>query len=116
MSNTTKSSKKTSDQKHHKSATTTSNTKMVLKTDNGVQPLKKEDEFYFSPILLVGLFITALGAGFLLPGTNTPAFEIWSMILAGIIVSIAGAVQQIKHYQMKKHKDAKKIPHKTSSN
>ncbi len=70
---------------------------MKLNESDNVTP---KDEFYISPILLLGGFILALGVGFLLPGSggfNGPAYQTWSIIFAGVVVCIPGIYQQLTH-------------------
>ena len=70
-----------------------------------LNPKLKDDSFYFSPILLLGLFITAIGVGYLIPGSgglDSPAYQTWSIIIAGVAICVPGLYQQIKH-----HYDAK---------
>lgn len=84
---------------------------MTIKSKEDELKAKKanldDDSFYFSPILLVGLFIAAIGAGYLIPGSgglNSPSYQAWSLIIAGLGICVPGLYQQIKH-----HYDNKKV-------
>lgn len=62
----------------------------------------KDEGFKISPFFLMGAFISALGAGFLINpnsnGLNAPAFEVWSLIIIGIIIAIPGVFQMVRDY------------------
>lgn len=69
----------------------------------------KNNGIKISPIFLLGAFIAALGAGFLINpnrnGLNAPAFETWSLIIIGIIIALIGSIQMIRDYLKQKKKN-----------
>ena len=71
----------------------------------------KDNGLQIHPFVIIGIFVTSLGLGFLLgPSTgptSSPPFQTWSLIIIGIIIAIIGGIQMI-WVHLKKQKSENK--------
>ena len=84
---------------------------MVIKTKEDQEKKKcslyKDDSFYISHWLILGFFIAAIGFGYLIPSNpefSSPAYQYWSLIIAGLAIAVPGVYQTIKKNRHKKTK------------
>ena len=108
--NSALNSSQSKNKKPHSQGPSDTKKTMSIKSTISKGKFDTDDDFYISPLLIIGLFTAALGVGFLIPGTggfNAPAWQTWSVIIGGLGVTVPGIIHTYKKNKDNKAKNKK---------